>query len=288
EEIDPYFYPEFDLKNRTYIDELRNTDIIHQSNDKVGDELAYISYDSSKRRILIEDKDSNPAIKMSLTSGYLVSGLIASSDCKVAEFYLEDFKDDKTNLIDLIEFYDVKNDYKQVNRSFWFKYGIEKTECFGEGAEEECFNYTTWAEFNTLDEIPHKNITIGLFTKTNILERIEWIPTIEGFEILQWAAWNVTTASYLQLFNVSSEDLFPMGVFFKHDGTKMYVIGSFNGNVYEYDLSTAWNVTTASYLQLFDVSSEGAFSLGVFFKPDGTKMYVTGFLNVYEYDLSTA
>ena len=102
-------------------------------------------------------------------------------------------------------------------------------------------------------------------------------------------AWDISTASYLQNFSVSSQDTAPSGIFFKPDGSKMYVAGDAGNDVNEYDLSTAWNVTTASYLQNFSVSSQETFLQDVFFKPDGSKMYVIGWTAaVHEYDLSTS
>ena len=100
-------------------------------------------------------------------------------------------------------------------------------------------------------------------------------------------AWDVTTSSYLQNFSVVAQDTFPASLFFKPDGTKMYVVGSTGDNVYEYDLSTAWDVTTASYLQYFSVTDQETLPTGVFFKPDGTKMYVIGSAGdaVLSYDL---
>jgi DNA-binding beta-propeller fold protein YncE len=103
-------------------------------------------------------------------------------------------------------------------------------------------------------------------------------------------AWDITTASFVQVFNVRTQELSPTGLFFKPDGTKMYVTGSTGDNVYEYDLSTAWDVSTASYVQVFSVSAQETTPTGLFFKPDGTKMYVIGAIgdDVNEYDLSTA
>ena len=103
-------------------------------------------------------------------------------------------------------------------------------------------------------------------------------------------AWDVSTASFLQLFSVSAQELQPTSIFFKTDGTKMYVLGRTGDDVNEYNLSTAWDVSTASFLQLFSVSAQDAFPWGLFFKPDGTKMYVIGDTSntVYEYSLSTA
>jgi len=103
-------------------------------------------------------------------------------------------------------------------------------------------------------------------------------------------AWDISTASYLQNFSVSAEEATPQGIFFKPDGTKMYVVGSIGDDVNEYDLSTAWDVTTASYLQNFSIAAQETSPTGIFFKPDGTKMYVLGQTgdDVNEYDLSTA
>ena len=103
-------------------------------------------------------------------------------------------------------------------------------------------------------------------------------------------AWDVTSASYLQNFSVAAQETTPQGIFFKPDGTKMYVIGQTGDDVNEYDLSTAWDVSSASYLQNFSVAAQEAIPSGIFFKPDGTKMYVLGYsgYDVNEYDLSTA
>jgi len=103
-------------------------------------------------------------------------------------------------------------------------------------------------------------------------------------------AWNVSTASYLQKFSVAAQETTPNGLFFKPDGLKMYVCGSSSDNINEYNLSTAWNVSTASYLQKFSVAAQETVPTGLFFKPDGLKMYIIGAAgdDINEYNLSTA
>jgi hypothetical protein len=103
-------------------------------------------------------------------------------------------------------------------------------------------------------------------------------------------AWDISSASYLQGFSIASQEITASGLWFKPDGTKMYVIGTTGDDVNEYDLSSAWDVSTASYSQNFSVSSQEAGPQQVIFKPDGTKMYVTGSLsdNINEYSLSSA
>jgi len=104
------------------------------------------------------------------------------------------------------------------------------------------------------------------------------------------SAWDITTASYVQTFSVAAQDTAPAGVFFKDDGTKMYIVGDTGNDVNEYSLSSAWDISTASYVQNFSVATQETTPLGVFFKPDGTKMYIVGAAgdNVNEYSLSSA
>ena len=131
----------------------------------------------------------------------------------------------------------------------------------------------------------------GLFFKSDGTKM--YITGFSGADVNEYnlsIAWDISTASYLQNFSVSAQDTIPRGLFFKSDGTKMYVVGVDGSDVNEYNLSIAWDISTASYLQNFSVSAQETFPAGLFFKSDGTKMYITGFSgdDVNEYNLSTA
>jgi sugar lactone lactonase YvrE len=105
-------------------------------------------------------------------------------------------------------------------------------------------------------------------------------------------AWDVTTASYTgNSLLVTAQDATPQGLFFGDSGTKLYVVGNTNDTVYQYTLSTAWDISTASYASLsFSVTGQDTLPRALFFKPDGLKMFVMGSTgdDVNEYDLSTA
>jgi len=105
-------------------------------------------------------------------------------------------------------------------------------------------------------------------------------------------AWDLSTASYDSVsFSVASQDGTPTDIFFKDDGLKMYVVGSSNDSVYQYSLSSAWDLSTASYDSVsFSVSSQDTNPTDIFFKDDGSKMFMVGFNSdsVYQYSLSTA
>jgi DNA-binding beta-propeller fold protein YncE len=91
-------------------------------------------------------------------------------------------------------------------------------------------------------------------------------------------------------FDVSDEEVTPRGFAFKDDGTKMYVIGSNTDSVHSYTLSTAYDITTASFQSQFDVSGQATYPTGMEFNGDGTKMFVSCLetVSVYSYTLSTA
>ena len=105
-------------------------------------------------------------------------------------------------------------------------------------------------------------------------------------------AWNLSTATYDAVtFSVAAQDAQPFGLDFKTDGTKMYIVGASADAVFQYTLSTAWDVSTASYDTVsFSVAAQEITPIAVVFKPDGTKMYILGLVNdrVYQYTLSTA
>ena len=105
-------------------------------------------------------------------------------------------------------------------------------------------------------------------------------------------AWDITTASYNSVtFSVSSQESAPCGMFFKPDGTKMYIYGQFYEYVFQYALSTAWDLSTASYeSKSLNTSSQASNGTGVFFKSDGTSLYVCCKSTdaVYQYDMTTA
>jgi len=105
-------------------------------------------------------------------------------------------------------------------------------------------------------------------------------------------AWDVSTASYeSKSLSISGQETSPYSLRFKPDGTSVYVLGQGNDTIYQYDLTTAWDISTGSYAsKSFSVASQDAAARGLHFKPDGTKVYIAGNTNdtVFQYSLSTA
>jgi len=99
-------------------------------------------------------------------------------------------------------------------------------------------------------------------------------------------AWDVSTASYDSVsFSVNSQDTSPLGIAFNNTGSKMYVSGGTTGAAYQYSLSTAFDLSTASY----DSVSLSSFNeKDVVFNAGGTRLFGVDGSTVYQYSLSTA
>ena len=98
-------------------------------------------------------------------------------------------------------------------------------------------------------------------------------------------AWNVSTATFLQTFSISAQDTSPQEVSFTNDGTRMFLLGDAGNDVNVYNLTTPWDISTATFVNSFSVASQEVTPTGLYIKPDGTKMYVVGTTNdtVYQY-----
>ena len=62
--------------------------------------------------------------------------------------------------------------------------------------------------------------------------------------------------TFVDSYPVNSEEKQPRGFTFNKDGTKMFIAGYDDDAIDEYTLSTAWDVSTASFVDSFDTKSE--------------------------------
>ena len=104
----------------------------------------------------------------------------------------------------------------------------------------------------------------------------------DGFEL---------KTAFVNSVDVSTEETNVRGFFFKPDGLKAYVCGLTNANIYQYILTTKWDVDTMSYdSKFFDVSPYDIEPMELFFSPDGSQAFMVGFdtSTIYRFELSTA
>ena len=111
-------------------------------------------------------------------------------------------------------------------------------------------------------------------------------------------AWDVTTATLLsgsRRFAINDAGLpaaetNPAAIHFNSTGTQLFVLGSGLDAVLQYSLSTAYDVSTTTYVKQFSASAQESTPTGLSFNAAGTRMYVVGSTgdDVNEYRLSTA
>ena len=107
-------------------------------------------------------------------------------------------------------------------------------------------------------------------------------------------AYDISSATYTQNFSVSSQSTDPVGLVFSPDGTSMYVVSGVYPpgakNIFQYALTTAFDISTASLSKDFDASGEDSQARGIQFNLDGTKMFINGVTGdaYYQYSLSSA
>ena len=90
-------------------------------------------------------------------------------------------------------------------------------------------------------------------------------------------------------FDVSTQSANPVDLEFNTDGTKMFVLGQTNDAIYQYSLTTGFNISSASYDNIsFSVLSQDTSAQGISFNSDGTKMFYTGSSQdkVHQYSLT--
>src|SRR3990172_261697 len=152
------------------------------------------------------------------------------------------------------------------------------------------WNVTTAVLANTKSVNAQDPSPLGIFFRPNGLKMYIIGNTSDRvFEYNLSSAWNIATAVLFQSFSIATQTILPTGLFFRSDGLKMYVVGNFNNRIYEYNLSTAWNIATTSFLQSFTITAQDTTPTGLFIRDDGLKMYVAGGGNdrIYEYNLTT-
>jgi hypothetical protein len=89
-------------------------------------------------------------------------------------------------------------------------------------------------------------------------------------------AWDITTATYTDLFSCNAQDTSISDMQFNADGTLLIVLGDTGNDVNEYDLATAYDVSTATFVDAFSIGAQETSPTGLFFNALGTRMYVAG------------
>jgi hypothetical protein len=188
-----------------------------------------------------------------------------------------------------------------VPRTATFKDDGTKMYMLGQNSDEiHQYSLSTAWDLSTAS---YDSVTFDVSTQTGFAAEFWWstdgdyfyvVDIIGSAVIFQYnltTAWDLSTASYANKSFDPSEEATPIIIGFKSDGTKVYIGGNVNDTLYQYSLSTAWDISTASYdSKSLDYSSQLGNSQGLFISPNGDKVWIVGAYNentVYEYGLTT-
>jgi len=84
------------------------------------------------------------------------------------------------------------------------------------------------------------------------------------------------------------QETYALGAVFNTDGTKMFMVGYSTDSVYQYTLSTGFDLSTASYDNVsFSVASQDTHPTNIRFNTNFTKMYISGNASDSIYQYST-
>jgi plastocyanin len=108
---------------------------------------------------------------------------------------------------------------------------------------------------------------------------------------------SITEGSYINQSSISIGNQVD-GMFLRENGLDLFTssiadIGTATGTelIKQYSMSTAWDVTTVSFVRELDVSADFSYCTGIEFRPDGTQMFVVGGVGasykLISYNLST-
>ena len=90
-------------------------------------------------------------------------------------------------------------------------------------------------------------------------------------------------------YDLSANDPTPSSIIFNDDGTSMYMTGRANPLVWEYSLTTGYDLTDVNALRTLNTLGEEPLLEGITFNSNGSKLYSIGSStgSVWEYDLTT-
>ena len=135
----------------------------------------------------------------------------------------------------------------------------------------------TSAVYNSVSYYPGSIGQPQALTFNNDGTKMYVVGTSTVYQYSLTTGFDLSTASYDSVsFAATTQDSAIEGVEFNSDGTKMYLAGTANNSVYQYSLSTAFDLSTTSYDSVsYPTAPQGSAPNGLAFSSDGTKMYIT-------------
>ena len=140
------------------------------------------------------------------------------------------------------------------------------------------WNVTTASLTHTFNVAPYEATVGGIafdYTGTNAYIVGTTTDRVHQFNLA--TAWNMATASYKQNVSITLQEGSASDIYFRGDGYRFYLTGITSDRIYQYDMSTAWNVQTATTTGNAYINSLDANPSMLFFSDLGEKVYIGGY-----------
>ena len=252
------------------------------------------SYDDSSKTITLKNSflfiPTSKIVDITLDTPQVY--YVSAGYNKVAQFTINP-NEDIDSVLGSLKMYDIKDRMKPIERQIDLKYlTIEQVSVndyknvlskngsmVGEVIGSHLKDKEVWSDFtgNVKSDVP---ITIGLFTIVEVGDRVEWIPTINGVKINEWAIWatawqpdRAINASLPDFTNYAAPSVFNMSGAFGDN--KLYMIsGLTDGKFYGFKWNgTDWNANSSINASLPDI---GDVSTPFVFYKDSTWYIISG------------
>lgn len=86
-------------------------------------------------------------------------------------------------------------------------------------------------------------------------------------------AWDITTASNVGAFSIQTQDNDSTAIYFKNDGSRMYMVGKNTPDIHEYEITIPWQVNSSSYYSSFTTNVIGNGIQSLTFSSNGSSLY---------------
>lgn len=200
------------LRDPTYQDDLRSNDTYREDNGRILLWKSYKTYNSSEKRIIIEDWAKNTLIDWTLDTGY--KKLTSAGESILAEWTINDLDRGKNIEINGLSFYNPLTDYTERGKGWGLQYGENYTITTCEDVTddddnpiEECIDHpeTNWTTFSEFSEIPLGINLVRLIANTTVFEEGEWVFEIESFVLIEWSGYFTSFGEPVEFDPVNGE-----------------------------------------------------------------------------------
>jgi sugar lactone lactonase YvrE len=257
-----------------------------------GYDIANASYDSVS--FSVASQDDNPRSVAFSSDGSKMFMLGTTGD-SVYQYSLSTSWDPSSATYDSVSF--SVGTQETNSGSIIFKSDGTSFYVIGYGNSVYQYDLTTSYDISTAS-YASKSLSTGLTNAVGLSISTDgtklWAADIGGTiqQFTMSTAWDVSTASSdSKSLDVSARGATTTAIYVSPDGSAVYITNLGTDTIYEYDLSTDYDISTGTYNSVsFSVATQETNPWGFTFKDDGSKMYMIGNIgdSVYQYSTGSS